>query len=64
MPRASGIPNGAGDLFAGLLLGHLLNGRAGEAALDASLADLDRVLAASEGARRAAALRTHDEPAR
>ena len=48
-PRRAGIPNGAGDLFAGLLLGHLLNGRAGEAALDASLADLDRVLAASAG---------------
>ena len=47
--RADGIPNGAGDLFAGLLLGHLLNGHAGEAALDASLAILDRVLAASEG---------------
>ena len=48
-PRRAGIPNGAGDLFAGLLLGHLLNGRADEAALDASLADLDRVLAASAG---------------
>jgi pyridoxine kinase len=45
----SGIPNGAGDLFAGLLLGHLLNGSATEAALDASLQNLDRVLAASEG---------------
>ena len=45
----AGIPNGAGDLFAGLLLGHLLNGRADGAALDASLADLDRVLAASTG---------------
>ena len=45
----SGIPNGAGDLFAGLLLGHLLNGRDTEAALDVSLQNLDRVLAASEG---------------
>ena len=45
----SGIPNGAGDLFAGLLLGHLLNGRDTEAALDVSLQILDRVLAASEG---------------
>jgi pyridoxine kinase len=45
----SGIPNGAGDLFAGLLLGALLDGKSNEAALDASLATLDRVLAASEG---------------
>jgi pyridoxine kinase len=48
-PKRQGIPNGAGDLFAGLVLGHLLNGRVAEAALDASLADLDRVLAASAG---------------
>jgi pyridoxine kinase len=47
--RRAGIPNGAGDLFAGLLLGNLLNGLAGEAALDASLSALDRVLAASTG---------------
>jgi pyridoxine kinase len=43
-----GIPNGAGDLFAGLLLGRLLNGQSEEMALEASLRDLDRVLAASE----------------
>lgn len=49
VPARSGIPNGAGDLFAGLLLGHLLNGCSTEAALDASLQNLDRVLAASEG---------------
>lgn len=49
LPARSGIPNGAGDLFAGLLLGHLLNGQAIEAALDASLQNLDRVLAVSEG---------------
>jgi pyridoxine kinase len=48
-PKRAGIPNGAGDLFAGLFLGYSLNGRASEAALDASLADLDRVLAASAG---------------
>lgn len=46
-PRHAVVPNGAGDLFAGLLLGHLLNVSVDEAALDASLADLDRVLAAS-----------------
>ena len=48
-PARSGIPNGAGDLFAGLLLGHVLNGYAIATALDASLQNLDRVLAASEG---------------
>lgn len=49
MPVRPGIPNGAGDLFAGLLLGGLLNGHSAEAALDSSLQNLDRVLAASEG---------------
>jgi pyridoxine kinase len=48
-PRRPGIPNGAGDLFAGLLLGHLLHGREEIAALDTALADLDRVLVASSG---------------
>jgi pyridoxine kinase len=48
-PKRPGIPNGAGDLLAGLLLGHMLNGRSVAAALDAGLADLDRVLAASAG---------------
>jgi pyridoxine kinase len=48
-PKRAALPNGAGDLFAGLLLGHLLNRRPVEAALDASLSDLDRVLAASAG---------------
>ena len=47
--RRDGLPNGAGDLLAGLLLGHALNGRNLETALDASLAGLDRVLAASAG---------------
>jgi pyridoxine kinase len=46
-PRHDGIANGAGDLFAGLFLGHWLNGRGPEAALQASLADTDRVLADS-----------------
>jgi pyridoxine kinase len=48
-PRRASIPNGAGDLFAGLFLGHLLNGGDAAVALDACLADLDRVLAASTG---------------
>jgi pyridoxine kinase len=43
------IPNGAGDLLAGLLLGYLLNGQTADAALQSSLAALDRVLAASSG---------------
>jgi pyridoxine kinase len=49
LPRRGAIPNGAGDLFAGLLLGHLLQGKATPEALAQSLADLDVVLAASEG---------------
>ena len=48
MPRRAGIPNGAGDLFAGLLLGRLLNGELAADALRHGLADLDLVLAASE----------------
>ena len=48
-PAHRDIPNGAGDLFAGLLLGHLLHGRAGAPALAATLRDLDPVLAASQG---------------
>jgi len=48
-PSRAAIPNGAGDLFAGLFLGHRLNGRDDADALDASLADVDRVLAASSG---------------
>ena len=43
------IPNGAGDLLAGLFLGRLLRHEPAEAALEASLASLERVLAASEG---------------
>jgi pyridoxine kinase len=49
MPKRSGIPNGAGDLFAGLLLGHMLSARKPEAALQSSLESLDRVFVASEG---------------
>jgi hypothetical protein len=36
-------------VFAGLFLGRLLQQHSATAALDASLADLDRVLAASQG---------------
>jgi pyridoxine kinase len=49
LARRGDIPNGAGDVLAGLLLGYLLNGRDLAPALEASLADLDRVLAASAG---------------
>ncbi len=49
LPKRDGIPNGAGDLLAGLLLGHILNGHSSESALDRGLADLDRVLVASTG---------------
>jgi pyridoxine kinase len=48
-PRRSGIPNGAGDLFAGLFLGNLLSGHSPATALDASLFALDQVLAESAG---------------
>jgi pyridoxine kinase len=48
-PRHHGIPNGAGDLFAGLFLAHLLNEPDEKTALVACLSDLDRVLAASAG---------------
>jgi pyridoxine kinase len=48
-PMRTGIPNGAGDLFSGLFLGYLLTGCSSEAALDATLAALDRVLASSAG---------------
>jgi pyridoxine kinase len=47
-PRRAGIPNGAGDLFAGLLVGHLVAGKAAEDAFAASLAALDAVLEESE----------------
>jgi pyridoxine kinase len=49
LPKRRAIPNGAGDLFAGLLLGHLLQGKTTPEAFAQSLADLDVVLAASEG---------------
>jgi pyridoxine kinase len=44
----SAIPNGAGDVLAGLFLGRLLKHEPAEAALAASLISLDRVLAASQ----------------
>jgi pyridoxine kinase len=43
------IPNGSGDLFDGLLLGHLLAGHTPPEAMDAALATLARVLEASAG---------------
>jgi len=48
-PRRRDIANGAGDLFAGLLLGRLLRHQTPAAALEATLSDLDRVLVASKG---------------
>ena len=45
----SAIPNGAGDVLAGLFLGRLLKDEPAQAALAASLVSLDRVLAASQG---------------
>ncbi len=47
LSRRDGIPNGAGDVFAGLLLGHWLKA-AGAQAFRRALADLEPVLAASE----------------
>jgi pyridoxine kinase len=49
VPRRLSLPNGAGDLLAGLYLGYLLRGHDPAATLEASLTDLDRVLAASTG---------------
>ena len=54
-PRRIGIPNGAGDLFAGLFLGYLLNGCPGEAALDASSRRPRSRAGGERGPRRAAA---------
>ena len=49
LKRRDRIPNGAGDLFAGLLLGYLLNGQSADPAFQSSLTALDRVLTASSG---------------
>jgi pyridoxine kinase len=43
------VPNGTGDLLAGLFLGHLLAGKPGPVALKESLALLDRVIERSAG---------------
>ena len=48
LPRRAAIPNGAGDLFAGLLLGRMLNGETVPDAFANGLSDLDAVLQASE----------------
>jgi pyridoxine kinase len=47
--RYAGMPNGPGDLFAGLMAGNLLGAPTPQAALQASLTVLDRVLARSVG---------------
>lgn len=43
------VPHGTGDLFAALLLGHILNGKAEQEAFRRAVAGVDVVLAASEG---------------
>lgn len=43
------VPHGTGDLFAALLLGHILNGRDERQAFARAVAGVDVVLAASEG---------------
>jgi pyridoxine kinase len=48
-PRIAKLPNGAGDVYAGLLLGHLLNKQSIAVALDAALTILQRILIASQG---------------
>jgi pyridoxine kinase len=48
-PRLARLPNGAGDVFAGLLLGQLLSKRPLEAALEETLAALQAILVASAG---------------
>lgn len=49
-PKRDHIPNGPGDLLAGLMLGNVLNALTTTEALEASLVALDRVLAGSSGA--------------
>jgi pyridoxine kinase len=48
-PRHPDIPNGAGDIFAGLLLGHLLKGHDQETSLVNALDALDGLLGKSKG---------------
>jgi pyridoxine kinase len=48
-PRHPDIPNGTGDIFAGLLLGHLLKGHDQETSLVNTLDALDGILAESKG---------------
>ena len=48
-PRHPDIPNGTGDIFAGLLLGHLLKGHDQETSLVNALGALDGILAESKG---------------
>jgi pyridoxine kinase len=48
-PRHPDIPNGTGDVFAGLLLGYLLNGQDQQSAIVSALDVLDGILAESAG---------------
>jgi len=48
--RQDGVPNGTGDLFAALFLGHLLNGCEHSEALGRAVAGTDLVIRASLGA--------------
>jgi len=48
-PLHPDIPNGTGDVFAGLLLGYLLHGRDQDSAIVSALDVLDSVLTESEG---------------
>lgn len=48
-PRHPDIPNGTGDVFAGLLLGYLLNGQDQQSAIVSALDALDGILAESAG---------------
>jgi pyridoxine kinase len=48
-PRHPDIPNGTGDIFAGLLLGYLLRGQDQDSAVVSALDTLDGILTESEG---------------
>jgi pyridoxine kinase len=50
VPWQARVPHGTGDLFAALLLGHLLDGESDAAAFARSVAGVDQVVRASAGA--------------